>query len=193
MNKIWSIVLILCFSVMCYSSPESILPCVLLGSQKALNLCLELLFIYAVWLGIIKIIENTKISEYISFLLSPIINFFWGKNIPKNAKKNISLSISTSLLGLGNAAVPLGIKAIEELDDKSGTINFPIIMTIIFAASGLQFFPTTILSLMTASGSFCPEFIILPSFISSLVTFLTGAFLALLIKKIETKRTFKKN
>lgn len=173
------------------SAPSEILPAMLLGSQKALNLSLELWFIYAVWLGIIGIIENTPISTFLSKLLSPIINFFWGKNLPKKAKKYISLSISTSLLGLSNASTPLGIKAIEELDDKSGTITFPIIMTIIFASSGLQLLPTTIISLMTASGSTSPEFIIVPTLLSSLATFLVGAILALIIKKLTKVKKAK--
>lgn len=191
MNKIWQIVVIIALIMLCIINPSSILPSLLLGSEKALNLSMELLFIYALWLGIIGIIENTPIANLLSKLLSPVINFFWGKNLPKEAKKNISLSISTSLLGLGNASIPLGIKAVEELDDKSGTITFPIIMTIVFASSGLQFLPTTILSLMSAYGSSSPEFIILPTLLSSLTTFFVGAFLALAINYFLKKSANK--
>lgn len=170
-----------------FIDPSNILPTILTGSKNALILSFELLAIYAVWLGIISIIENTKLSYYIAKCLSPIIDLFWGKNIDKEAKKYLSLSISASLLGTSGASVPLGIKAIEKLDDKSGYVTYPIIITIVFASAGLQFLPTTIMSLMTVSGSTSPEFIVIPTFLAGLVTTFSGIGLAVLCEKISTK------
>ena len=190
MNKIWCFILIVSFILLSFSMPEEILPCILSGSSSAITLGIELLAVYAVWLGIINIIENTKISQYLAICLSPIIRVFWGKTLSKSAKKYLTLSISASLLGIGGASVPLGIKAIENMDDRSGVVTFPIIITIIFASAGLQFLPTTIMSLMTLSGSTNPSIIILPTFLAGLCTTATGFMLAHILEKFSRK--FKK-
>lgn len=192
MNKIWSFVILACLLVLITINPSLVLPSFLTGSSKALTLSLELFSIYAVWLGIISIVENTRLSYYISKLLSPIIDKLWGKKLKKQAKNYLSLSISASLLGIGGASVPLGIKAIENMDDKSGTVTFPIILTIVFASSGLQFLPTTIMSLMTVSGSTDPARIVLPTLFSGLVTTVSGFLLAFLFEAISKKRRNKK-
>lgn len=192
MNKIWSFVLLVSLLILTFTAPEEILPAFLGASSSALSLSFELLAIYAVWLGIINIVENTPLSEKISKILSPIIDKVWGKNLTLLAKKNLSLSISASLLGIGGASVPLGIKAIENMDNKSGTITFPMIITILFASAGLQFLPTTIMSMMTMAGSTNPSFIVMPSLLGGLVTTISGIGLAHLIEKIIKKRRTKK-
>ena len=188
MNKIWTFVILVSISALTIFAPEEILPTLLGASSSALTLSLELMAIYAVWLGLITIVENTPLSTKISFILSPIIDKVWGKNLNHEAKKNLSLSISSSLLGIGGASVPLGIKAIENMDDKSGTVTFPMIITIIFASAGLQFLPTTIMSMMTVAGSTSPSSIVLPSFLGGLVTTVSGIGLAHILEKITHKR-----
>lgn len=187
MNRIWTFILIISFSLLCFSAPEQILPSVLNGSSSAISLSLELLAVYSVWLGIINIIENTKLSHYLGVMLSPLIRVIWGKNLTKDAKKYLTLSISASLLGIGGASVPLGIKAIENMDDRSGVVTFPIIITIVFASAGLQFLPTTIMSLMTLAGSVNPSIIVLPTLLAGLCTTITGFLLAHICEKVSKK------
>jgi len=187
MNKIWTIVLIIAIAILCINSPQTVLPSMLDGSTNALTLALELLAVYAVWLGIISIIENTKLSMWLGKSLSPLIRWIWGKNLTKEAKKYLTLSISASLLGIGGAAVPLGIKAIEHMDDKSGTVTYPIIITIVFASAGLQFLPTTIMSLMTLSGSSNPSAIVLPTLLAGLSTTISGFVLSYVCEKLSKK------
>lgn len=185
MNKIWIVILILSISMLTFSSPQLALPCMLEASGSAISLSIELLAIYALWLGIINIVENTPIKNLLSKILSPLIDWLWGKDINKNAKNYLSLSLSTSLLGIGGASVPLGIKAIEEMDDKSGVVSFPMIMTIVFASSGVQLLPTTVMSLMTTMGSTTASFIILPTLLAGLSTTIVGVTLAKIINKFD--------
>ena len=188
MNKIWSFIVVASLITLTFYMPDMILPTILNASNSALTLSLELLAIYAVWLGIINILENTPISNKISKLLSPVIDKLWSKDLSSNAKRNLSLSISSSLLGIGGASVPLGIKAVEEMDDKTGTINFPIIITILFASAGLQFIPTTIMSMMTVAGSVAPAKIVLPSLLAGIVTTFSGIGIAHLINHLSKRR-----
>ena len=191
MNKIWSFIMIVSLICLTFIKPDLILPMILNASENALTLSFELLAIYAVWLGIINIVDKTPLSNKISKLLSPLIDKVWGKNLSTDAKRNLSLSISSSLLGIGGASVPLGIKAVEAMDDKSGTITFPIIITLLFASAGLQFIPTTIMSMMTVAGSKSPAIIVVPTLLAGLVTTISGICLAHLINHISKKRKIK--
>jgi spore maturation protein A len=156
------------------------------ATNSSLSLSFELLAIYSVWLGILGIVENTKLSIGLSKMLSPLIDLLWGKNsMNSQAKKYLSLSLSTSVLGIGGASVPLGIKAVEQMDNKTGIITFPMIMTIVFASSGVQLIPTTVMGMMISSGSSNPAFIILPTILSGIVTTVVGVSLALLLEKIS--------
>lgn len=193
MNKIWLIVCLIACAVLGFINPESLLPTLIGSTNSALKLSFELLAIYSVWLGILGIVENTKLSSFLAKLLSPLIDWFWGKkDMNKDAKKYLSLSLSTSLLGIGGASVPFGIKAIEKMDNKTGVVTFPMIMTIIFASSGVQILPTTVMGLMVASGSNNASFIILPTILAGLCTTIVGVVLAKILEKI-TKRKKKEN
>ncbi len=186
MNLIWVIILLSSCVSLIFTTPSAILPALLSGATQAITLSIELLAIYSVWLGILGIVNQTKLSHYISKMMSPIIDLLWGKNsMNANARKNLSLSLSTQLLGIGGASVPFGIKAIEEMNDGSEKINDPMVMTIVFACSGIQLLPTTVMGLMTASGSTNASYIIIPTILSSLITTITGIFLVLLIRKIK--------
>ncbi len=177
-----------------FVSPDKILPTMIGATNSSLSLSFELLAIYAVWLGILGIVENTSLSKGLSKLLSPLINLLWGKDsMNEQAKKYLSLSLSTSVLGIGGASVPLGIKAIEQMDDKSGIITFPMIMTIVFASSGVQLLPTTVMGMMISSGSESPAFIILPTILSGLVTTIVGVLLAFIFEKISKRKKREAN
>ncbi len=193
MNKIWLIVCLIACAVLGFINPESLLPTLIVSTNSALKLSFELLAIYSVWLGILGIVENTKLSSFLAKLLSPLIDWLWGKkDMNKDAKKYLSLSLSTSLLGIGGASVPFGIKAIEKMDNKTGVVTFPMIMTIIFASSGVQILPTTVMGLMVASGSNNASFIILPTILAGLCTTVVGVVLAKILEKI-TQRKKKEN
>ena len=188
MNKIWVLICFLSCLLLTRTAPDAILPSMIGATNSALSLSFELLAIYSVWLGILGIVENTKLSAFLSKMLSPLINLLWGKkSMNEKAKKYLSLSLSTSVLGIGGASIPLGIKAIEEMDDKSGTITFPMIMTIVFASSGVQLIPTTVMGMMISSGSNSPAFVILPTILAGLVTTVIGVLLAKLCEKLSKK------
>ena len=186
MNKIWVIICFLSIALLSFTSPDKILPTMIGATNSSLSLSFELLAIYSVWLGILGIVENTKLSIGLSKMLSPLIDLLWGKNsMNSQTKKYLSLSLSTSVLGIGGASVPLGIKAVEQMDNKTGIITFPMIMTIVFASSGVQLIPTTVMGMMISSGSSNPAFIILPTILSGIVTTVVGVSLALLLEKIS--------
>ena len=92
------------------------------------------------------------------------------------------------MLGLGNAATPMGIKAMQKLDDGSGMANRAMIMLIIFASTSMQILPTTVIGLRITAGSTSASNIILPTIISAILTTFIGIGIALVIEKIKGKR-----
>ena len=189
MNKVWLFLLISGISVLIFKNPSSVLTTLLSSSTKALNLSLSLATIYAVWMGIFAILEQTGATKILSKILSPIINLIFGKNtLSPESKRLVSLNISANILGMSGAATPLGIKAIESMGKNETKATFPMIMLIVISCTGFQILPTSIMGLMTSSGSKNPSSIILPSIIAGLFSTIIGIILTRLIHKIQTRR-----
>jgi len=189
MNKVWLFLLISSISVLLFINPSSVLSSMLSSSTKALNLSLSLATIYAVWMGIFAILEQTGATKILSKILSPIINFIFGKNtLSGESKRLVSMNISANILGMSSAATPLGIKAIESMGKNKTKATFPMIMLAVISCTGFQFLPNTIMGLMTTSGSKNATSIILPSIIAGLFSTVIGIALTKIIHKIQVKR-----
>ena len=163
-----------------FAGADKALPAMLNASNEALSLSLKLMAVYAVWLGIIKIVEETGISNALAKILRPLIRFLFGKDIKPDTEKYISVWFSSNLFGMGNAATPMAISAINSMDDKSGRATDEMLMLFVLSASGFQLIPTTVISLRAAAGSASSGDIILPT----LITALTGAVVGVLAVKI---------
>ena len=189
MNIVWLVVVLVSIVIMIFTAPNMILPTMLSASEKSVKLCISLVSIYAVWLGILKILEKSGFSKKLAKWLSPIINFLFGKGIDENTKGQIAINLSSNILGLGNAGTPSAIKAMQGLDDKSGKINNKMTMLMLLNCLSFQLVPTTIMGLMTNSGSQNASKIILPTILTSIVT----GFLMITILKLIFKIKGKKN
>ena len=156
------------------------------ASSSALDLCLNLCAVYAVWLGVLEILDQSGLSNKLAKLLSPIIKKLFP-NADLQTQKNIAINLSANMLGLGNASTPYGIKAMRGLDDNSGVANSSMIMLMIINACSIQLIPTTTIGLRAAAGSSSPADIILPTLISSFTACAIGVGLGLLFSKLRSK------
>ena len=175
MNKIWFWLIITSICILLYLNPEIVLPTMMQASEDTLKLCLSLCAIYSVWMGI-----NKKLSK----LLSPFTKKIFG-NVDEVTNELLCMNISCNILGMGGAATPLGMKAMQRLDDGSGKANRPMIMLIIFASTSMQILPTTVIGLRITAGSESASNIILPTIIVAVLTTFIGIGLALIIEKIK--------
>ena len=182
MNTVWYSVVIVGLGLMIFNNPQIAFDTVLAGSTNAINLSLKLWAIYAVWLGLLQIVEDTKLDKKIARLLSPIIDFLMGKQDDK-AKNQIALNLSCNLLGMGNACTPSGIKALEYMDKGSKHITNAMIMFFVLNTSSLQLIPTTVIGLRIASGSSSPADIILPTLIATTASTVCGIILVKIFSK----------
>jgi len=178
--------------VLLITNPAAMLSEMIGASAEALSLCLELCAVYAVWLGIMELVEVSGLGEKLAKLLRPLIRKIF-KIDNAETQKIIALNISANMLGIGNAATPMGIKAMQALDDKSGKANFAMIMLIVINATSIQLLPTTVIGLRASAGSTNAADIILPTLIVTFSTTILGIFLVHGINKITKKIKLRKN
>ncbi|MBQ7917549.1 MAG: spore maturation protein [Clostridia bacterium] len=197
MNKIWIFLFVISIIALCFGDPTQVLSGLLTASNSAVKLSFSLCAIYAIWMGLFMILEKSGLSQKLSKFLSPIINKIFGKcNLSNESKQYVSMNISANLLGMGGAATPLGIKAIESMQkdnkDKS-TITFPMIMLIAISCSSVQLLPTSIIGMLASAGSKDPTAIILPSILCSIISTAIAILLVYLFHFIFDRKKDKTN
>lgn len=186
MNIIWFLMMSGAFCVLIWTNPSNILSTMLAASSDSFKLALELCAVYAVWLGILELVDASGLSKKIARALRPFIRKLFKINDPET-EKLIALNMSANMLGLGNASTPLGIAAIKRLDSGDSIANHAIIMLIVLNATSIQLLPSTVIGLRAAAGSLSPGDIILPTLLATICTFILGASLVLLLGKIREK------
>lgn len=191
MNIFWLLMMLSSILVLLITNPSAVLSEMIGASASSLKLCIELCAVYAVWLGMLELLEASGLSQKLAKILRPIIRKVF-KVEDEQAQRYIAMNLSANMLGLGNASTPMGIKAMQSLDDKSGKANFAMIMLIVINATSIQLLPTTIIGLRTSAGSTNPADIILPTLLATILTTILGIVLVHLIDKILRKRRKRK-
>ena len=161
------------------------------STENAVKLTLTLVGTTCLWSGIMEIASNTNIIKALTKVLKPIVLYLFP-NVNKNKKAfdNIVMNIIANILGLGNAATPLGIQAMEELQrenfDKE-SLSDNMMMLIILNTSSLQLIPTTIIAIRTSLGSDNPTKIIFSVWFSTICAGVVGILVTKLLIKIDKK------
>ena len=152
---------------------------------------LKLLFLTAFFSGMIKIAEEIGLTKLLSKLLSPMLAKIFKTKNQKTLQK-ISVNISANMLGIGNAATPSGLAAMEELDKevtKDGTSTPDMCRFILFNTCSVQLIPTTVIGLRAMAGSRSPSAVVVPV----LITGLLGLLCALLLCKLALSYQKRRN
>ncbi len=165
MNSVFFILFTVAVATLCAASPESALSSALSGAQKAVELSLSLLSIYAVWLGILKWAEDSGLEQKLSRILKNPVRWLFGK-VTDEAGEKLCMNISANLLGMGGVATPMGIAAAKELDGQGNEYAMNVLF--VLASSSLQLLPTSVMALRAEAGSASSGDIILPTLIVSL-------------------------
>ena len=158
------------------------------GTELAVKIVLTLLGIMTFWLGIMKIAEKSGIVEWLSKLLTPIAKWIFPE-IPKNSPiiGDIAMNFSANALGLANAATPIGIKAMEgmqELNKDKQSASDPMCTLLAMNTAGFQLIPATVIAILAANGCERPTEIIVPTLIVTGAAFISAILIAKLFKKI---------
>ncbi len=159
------------------------------GTQLAVKIVLTLLGIMTFWLGIMKIAEKSGIVEFLSKILNPVAEKIFPE-IPKDSPiiGDIAMNFSANALGLANAATPIGIKAIQgmqELNKDKNSASDSMCTLLAMNTAGFQLIPATVIAILAANGSTNPTEIILPTLIVTSTAFICAIIIAKLFKKIS--------
>jgi len=162
---------------------------ILSSCGQAVNLTIVMLGAMCLWSGLMKVAEKAGIVDALARLLKGVFRFLFP-GIPKGHPANgaIAMSLSADLLGLGNAATPLGILAMKELSGINGTspvASNAMVMFGVITAACIQLIPSTVLIIRHQAGSAYPSSIIPCVWIASLVSALTGIIAAKVLERVS--------
>lgn len=159
------------------------------ASVQGFELALALTGVLAFWLGMLNIAQESGAMQRISRTIAPVLGAFFP-SVPKDhpAMSHIFMNISANLLGLNNAATPMGLKAMDQLQtlnphkEKASDAQ---IMFIIISASGLTLIPTSIMAYRMQAGAANPSDVFLPILMATLTSTLVGVTLTCLKQRIS--------
>ncbi len=155
------------------------------SASSAVKLALGFVGVMALWLGIMKIAEESGLIQRFTRVIAPMMRLLFPK-IPENhpALGSMTMNLVANAFGLNNAATPLGIRAMKDLDDlntKKGTATDEMCMFLAINTSSVQLVPAGAIALLAAGGSADPTAIVLPALVATLFSTLVGIVSAKLL------------
>ncbi len=193
MNYIWGAMVIFSFIAAVFSgNMQALSDSVINGGQDAISLVIKLTGMMCLWGGIMKIAEKAEFTKMICKLLGPIFSLLY-KNVDKNSKtaEAMSMNITANLLGLGNAATPLGLEAMrrmQEANAEKSTATDDMVVFVVMNSAAMRLIPTTVATLRTQFGSESPMEIMPATWLSTLLSLIAGVVTAKLVSKIMAGR-----
>ena len=159
------------------------------SSKTAFEISLGLTGILALWLGVMKIGENSGMINALSRWLSPVFCRLFPE-IPKGhpAMGSIFMNLSANMLGLDNAATPMGLKAMKELQElnpKKDTATNPMVMFLVLNTSGLILIPVSIMMYRSQMGAAQPTDIFIPTLITTAISTIVGVIAVSIAQRIN--------
>lgn len=189
LNKIWPIFIIISIIYAVYSGNlENLNNSIFESTESTISITMTLLGTMCLWSGLMKIACNLSLIEKLCKFLNPIINFLFPdlKKSPK-IKKEISMNMIANILGLGNAATPLGLKAMESMqkeNEKKDSLSNSMMMFVLINTASIQIIPTTVLAIRKSLGSEDSTGILVPVWCATICAAIAGIIIVkLLIKK----------
>lgn len=188
LNYIWSGMILVAFVVSLFTGKiEEVTGAAIEGAGLAVETCIGLLGVMCFWSGLAKIAENSGLTKVFAKLLSPITKIIFPR-IKKDsaAMSAIVMNMVANLLGMGNAATPLGIAAMKELDKENkhrNTASNEMCMFVVVNTASIQLIPSTVISLRQLFGSEHPSEIVVPVWICSVCAVIMGVTAAKIFEK----------
>lgn len=144
----------------------------------AVQLSIRLAGGFALWSGMLNILERSGAIHALTRALSPVMNrLFPDVDKDDPARDAMAMNMAANMLGLGNAATPMGLRAMRLLGEgpnKSDIASNAMCMFLVINASSLQLFPSTVVTMRAAAGSMSPASIVLPTLLSTAISTIVG-------------------
>ena len=197
LNYIWVAFFLIAFVIaavklVCFGDLE-VFPAIMNSTfdtaKTAFEISLGLTGVLSLWLGIMKIGERGGLIDALARLLSPVLGKLFP-DVPRNHPVfgNIFMNLSANMLGLDNAATPLGLKAMErlqELNPRKDTASNPMIMFLVLNTSGLTIIPVSIMVYRAQLGAAQPTDVFIPLLLATFFSTLVGLIATSLYQRIN--------
>ena len=190
MSKIWIVMMISSLILTCFSAPSSIVSTMMTAAKMGVTMAIEFIGIYAVWMGIMQVLDDCKLSHKLSSILSRPVRKIFGQTDPET-EKNICLNIASNIIGIGSAATPYGIKAMKGLDKGDDRATRAMIMLVVINSTGIQLLPTTVIGMRAMAGSISPSCVLWPTMVATFIPTILGILLVASIYRKHKKKKVK--
>ena len=179
LNKIWPFFIIISFVfAIVTGNIENFNNSIFSSCTQAVELTIKLFGTMCLWNGLMKIVQESSLIKKLSNMISPLMKILFPKMKKEDKEyKEITINIIANLLGIGNAATPLGIKAMQTMQEKNPDkerITDSMAIFIVLNTASLQLIPTTVIAVRASLGSTNAVQIILPVWISTIVADIAG-------------------
>ncbi len=196
-NYIWAGMVI--FSVISAAfggNADALTNAIISSATDAVNLCIRLGGTICLWGGLMEIAEESGLTVAVCKILSPILKLVFPKmNIQGKAAKAISMNVTANLLGLGNAATPLGLEAMRHLQAENGEkdrASADMIKFVVMNSAAFHLIPTTVAALRQDYGCKTPFDIMPASWITSAAALTVGLTAAFFMIRVSEGMRWKK-
>ena len=192
LNVIWPIFIIISviYAFLC-GNIENVSNGIFSSLNDVIDLSLTLLGTMCLWNGIMEIARNTSFVDRLCKMLNPLIKILFPRLENEKATREISMNIVANFLGLGNAATPLGLKAMKTLQEDNkikDTLNNYMVMFIVLNTASLQLIPTNVIAIRNSLGSNSPSGIIFPVWIATIIAAIVGITATKILINLSNKK-----
>lgn len=168
---------------------EAVAAAAVTGAADGVELCISMAGILCLWTGVMEVMRRSGLSEKLSQLLRPVLKrLFPDFARDKAVMDMVSANVSANLLGLGNAATPLGLEASRLMARRSpGVASDSLCMFVVCNTASIQLIPTTVASVRSAAGCATPFDILPATWLASALSVAVGITAAKLMSKVWGK------
>jgi spore maturation protein A len=158
------------------------------AAGSAVTIAIGLIGIMSLWLGIVKIAEDSGLTSLLAKAIAPVMKRLFP-DIPAGhpALSSMIMNIAANMLGLSNAATPLGLKAMEDLETlnkRPGVASNAMCTFLTINTAGLQLIPATMIAILASAGSKNPAAIIGVTFASTCIALIAGVIVAKILERL---------
>lgn len=194
MNWIWFALMAIALVVAAATgTPDEVTKGAIDGASNAVTISIGLVGIMALWLGMMRVAEEAGLVRALSRVIAPVLRWIFPDVPPDHpAMAAMVMCLAANALGLNNAATPLGIKAMEELQELNPEKDVATNAMVTFLAiitSGVQLIPATAIAVLAASGSSAPTAVISTTFIATAAATIAGLVAAKVLQRFSPAPT----
>lgn len=162
---------------------SSVMLAVLDAAGEGVTAALAMAGGFAFFCGMIRVLRAAGAVGWLSKRLAPALRLLLGPSLAEDALEPVTMNLAANLLGMGNAATPMGLEAARRMAGRAGEISNALCMFLVINSSSVQALPTTVIALRAAAGSADPGAVILPTLAATVLSTVVGVAACKLMEK----------